>query len=195
MQPQTGDILLFRGDVHNAIDKLIMDVTNSIYSHCAIVVKDPWWGDLKKGLYVIQADGDPVRSAESDIDVRGVTLSLLKDSIQGRNVDIRRIANVKYNSNFFKKFEEIHSVVHNLPYDSSVLDWIKVGLSNFGFSCFNIRHNNNFWCSALVGYFYTRLKWLPVTTNWSNMTPQDIATCETVSPVVLGDIEIFNMKK
>ena len=194
MEPQTGDILLFRGDNNSAIDKLIMDVTNSVYSHCAIVVKDPWWGDLNKGLYIIQADMNPIESVESNIDVRGVSLSLLQDSIQGCNVDIRRISNVKYNSQFFKSFEKIHSVVHNLPYDSSIIDWIKVGLSNFGFSCFNNRHTNNFWCSALVGYFYTQLKWLPSKTNWSNMTPQDIATCQTVFPIVLSDIEIFHMK-
>lgn len=194
MQPQTGDILLFRGN-NNAVDNLIMSVTNSVYSHCAIVVKDPWWGNIKKGLYVIQADMNPIKSVESNVEIRGVTLSLLKDSIQDYNVDIRRVSNVKYNSKFFKTFEKIHSTVHNLPYDTSYFDWLKVGLSNLGFSCFNNRHNNNFWCSALVGYFYTQMNWLPQSTNWSNMTPEDIANCQTVSPIVLNNIEIFHMKK
>jgi len=56
MNASTGDILLFRGDPSSKLDKLIMDVTHSVYSHAALCIKDPWWGDLPAGTYIIQSE-------------------------------------------------------------------------------------------------------------------------------------------
>ncbi len=194
MQVQTGDILFVRGEENSAIDEIIMSVTHSPYSHVAMVVVDPWWDSNLKGTYVIQSDMMATRSSESGENVAGVSLSPMSD-LHNAKVDIRRLSGVSRTTDQFRQhFTRVHAQVHNVPYDTSILDWVWGGLSHLGFTCFrNTRHSTDFWCSALVSYIYVQMGWLPETVNWSNMAPQDLVTCETVQPAVLGPIEMFQL--
>ena len=35
---------------------------------------------------------------------------------------------------------------------------------------------DRFWCSALVGYFWVQLGFLPETTDWSTLRPSDLSS-------------------
>ena len=192
MNASTGDILLFRGDPSSKLDKLIMDVTHSVYSHAALCIKDPWWGDLPAGTYIIQSERTPVDAVEQGERRPGVSMMLLDDGVEGCKVDIRRIS-VKKNEAFKQQLAMVHARVHNIPYDTSYWHWAVAGMRAMGLRCFDIpRHEDTLWCSALVAYIYTELGWLPPTTNWSVMSPQDLAVCDNVvPPASLGPVEIF----
>ena len=193
-QLDTGDILLFKGSPKSIISK----VTDSPYTHAAIVVKDPWWGNLKKGLYVIQSlDSKPdYKDVETNTYRSGVQMEKLKVAIGDRDVDIRHIFGVKRNNKFKKLFKRIHMDTFLKPYDKKCIDWFTVGVSNlFCKNCKVLRHSNNFWCSALVGYFYTKLGWLPSYTDWSNLSPGDLANIRTNPPFMLGRITPLKVGK
>tara|TARA_Y100000768_G_scaffold34606_1_gene22624 strand:- start:246 stop:821 length:576 start_codon:yes stop_codon:yes gene_type:complete len=180
----TGDYLLFRGDGNDKwYDTLIEDVTDSPYIHAAMVLRDPNFYDFSaNGLYAIETDGD---TGETHI----VTLD---EILYGRTwVDVRRWQNVSYNNLFLGKLHEFYDLVDKKPYDRWPCDWLKVGLWNLGFKCFGKvkRHENNFWCSALVAFGATKLGLLPKITDWSNMSPADLARQRIEHPFVLGDIE------
>ena len=54
---------------------------------------------------------------------------------------------------FYKKIIEIHSAVHNIPYDLNPVDWIKGALQlNIG----NTQKENTYWCSALVTFVFVK---------------------------------------
>lgn len=170
---KTGDLLFFKGDKKSLIDDLIMDVSRSPYSHIAIVIVNPPWDKNLKGPYLLQSTSGYKYSDEDRKEEKGVTLSSLPDNLDG--VDIRRFDGTMD----AKQLTKVHDKVHHLPYDSNWLDWIYAGLSHLGFRRFqNNRHDNNFWCSALVAFVYVKMGILPEKTNWSNLAPGDLATME-----------------
>ena len=191
----TGDILLFKSNSKSIISK----VTHSPYTHAAIVVKDPWWSDLDKGLYVIQSLSNipDYRDVETNNYKSGVQMEKLETVIRDREVDVRYIYGVNRDINFKRLFQTIYFRSFNKPYDRNIIDWIKVGISNLVCkSCRVRRHSNNFWCSALVGYFYTELGWLSQRTDWSNLSPGDLSKITAKKPYVLGrvvQLKIGNM--
>ena len=191
----TGDILLLKSNNKSIISK----VTHSPYTHAAIVVKDPWWSDLEKGLYVIQSLSNipDYKDVETNNYKSGVQMEKLETVIRDREVDVRYIYGVNRDINFKRLFQTIYFRSFNKPYDRNMFDWINVGISNlFCKSCRVRRHSNNFWCSALVGYFYTELGWLPRNTDWSNLSPADLSKITTKEPYILGrvvQLKIGNM--
>lgn len=180
----TGDFLLFRGDSNDKwYDTLIEDITASPYEHCAMIIKDPTFHDFNgTGLYAIETDND---TGETQI----VTLD---EILIGRTwVDVRCWLNVDYNYLFMNKLQTFYTDVEKKPYDFWPCDWLVAGLWNLGCRCLGKvhRHENNFWCSALVAYGAIKLGLLPKTTNWSNMSPGDLSRLNIQFPYVLGDIE------
>jgi cell wall-associated NlpC family hydrolase len=168
---KTGDLLFFKGDKKSLIDDLIMDVSHSPYSHIGMIIVNPPWDKNLKGPYLLQSSSNYTYSDEDRKEEKGVTLSSLPDNLNG--VNIRRYDGVMD----AEKLTNVHDEVHHLPYDTSWWDWIVAGLSHLGFQSFhNDRHDNNFWCSALVAFVYVKMGILPEKTNWSNLAPGDLAT-------------------
>ncbi len=64
MSLSTGDLVFFYGDTHWKIDKLIMDVTDSPYSHVGVIVKDPPWDTHLKGTFLLQSSSNDNDAAE-----------------------------------------------------------------------------------------------------------------------------------
>ena len=156
----TGDILLFKSRNKSIISK----VTHSPYTHAAIVVKDPWWCNLEKGLYCIQSLGNipDYKDIETNTCKSGVQMEKLETVIKNREVDVRYIYGVERNNKFKKLFQRIHFRSFNKPYDNNILDWIKVGISNlFCRRCRVNRHDNNFWCSSFSWLFLYRIRMVP----------------------------------
>ena len=77
------------------------------------------------------------------------------------------------NVDFYNKLEEAHSIVHNRTYDTNIIDWIKAAFDlNFG----NTQRLNEFWCSAMVAFIYTKLGFLPEDTPWTLISPSDLSS-------------------
>ena len=66
---------------------------------------------------------------------------------------------------------EIHNVVYDKPYDILPGDWVEA----FEQKDINPQKTNRFWCSALVGYIYTKCGVLDSNTDWSIMTPNNLS--------------------
>ena len=157
----TGDLIFFRGNKKSLIDEVIMDVSDSPYSHVGMIIVDPIWDKTLKGPYLLQSASGYSYSEEDREEEKGVTLTSVPENLDG--VDIRRYKG-KMNMEMLKK---VHDEVHHQPYDTNVWDWIKAGLSHLGFSRWiqNERHDNNFWCSALVAFVYVKMGILPEKTR------------------------------
>ena len=68
--------------------------------------------------------------------------------------------------------DQIHSDLHNLPYDTDPIDWIK---AKFNIELGNLQKTDTFWCSALVAYSYVKLGFLNEDIPWTIITPQDFS--------------------
>ena len=67
--------------------------------------------------------------------------------------------------------QDIHSVVYDKPYDIVPKDWIEAFFKKDD----HPQKTDRFWCSALVGYIYTRVGVLTPETDWSMLTPNDFS--------------------
>ena len=194
-QLKTGDIILCHGDSgDDMIDKIIEDVTHSPYVHAAIVIKDPWWLNLK-GLFVLQSNRGP----NSYLDVinkknSGVTLNRLNEFLSGRQyVCIRSLKNLTLNDKNKEKFINTFNFVHGKPYDKNICHWFFTGLGSF-FKCKCLSNNmvpkndDEFWCSALVFYFYEEMNWSDENIDWSCQTPDDLTRLTVNKPLELGEV-------
>lgn len=172
---QTGDLIFFRGDRKYPMDRLIMDFTGSKYTHVGMIIQNPSWM-TEKGLFCLQSNSHKQTAAEQQDRHSGVVLTPLSEMGQ---FDVRHLTTVRDKA-FYNRLEKVHAMVHNLPYDYSVMDWIRSGLYAIGLHWFSTpRHTNNFWCSALCAFVYNELG-LFDDIDWSNQTPGDLATTDSV---------------
>lgn len=186
-QFKTGDLLLFSHKdnyssccncLFTCFTNLIKCCTKSKYSHSAIVIEG---SDLKKlgifldpsvsneSYYVLQSSYESFPDAENNeykLGVEIVSLTKLFNTYQGK-IFWRHIT-CQRDKQFYKKFAEAHSVVHNRPYDTNIIDWIKAA---FQIKVGNIHKLNEFWCSALVAYVYTKLGFFDEKTDWTLISP------------------------
>tara|TARA_B110000008_G_C16897964_1_gene535550 strand:+ start:769 stop:1344 length:576 start_codon:yes stop_codon:yes gene_type:complete len=183
----TGDLVFFYGDPNCEIDKLIMDVTNSPYSHIGIIVKNPRWNSELKGTFLLQSSSSKNDAAEQKDKQSGVVLTPFSE-YKGCKLDVRRLTIKQRDDAFWNKFSEIHARVHNHPYDVSWWNWLMAGLSHLGIHKVEpAPHTTTFWCSALCAYVYVEMGWLDSTIDWSNMAPSDLVSVSiqngTLSPI------------
>ena len=179
----TGDILLYEhvntydkfGDyVFNFIDGAIKYFTNSKYTHCSMIIKNPPWNKELKGLYIIESSFENFPDAEDHEIKCGVELIPLDKVLSEKTnlLYVRKLHCVK-NEEFYEKLIQAHSVVHNRPYDLIITDWIKVGL---GIKGGNVRREKTFWCSALVSFLYYSLGLLDKDIPWTTISPKQLGT-------------------
>lgn len=179
---QTGDILLFEHEndyssitkiFFTLVSKVIRLFTKSKYSHTAIIVKDPMFFK-KKGLYIMESSVENKKDVENNQYKIGVQLQDFRQMISNWKGHVYwRQLKCKRDLQFNIRFSEIHSLVHNRPYDLIPTDWVKAGLHlKFG----NIKRFKTFWCSALVAFIYNKLGLLPQSIGWSVVTPEQFGT-------------------
>ena len=190
---KTGDILLCRGDSgDDMIDKVIEDFTHSPYIHVGMIIKDPWWLNLK-GTFVYQSNRGP--NGYPDVInpklIKGVTLNHLTDFLNGRQyVEVRSLSSIKWNQNNKDTFQKIFEETYNKPYDMKICEWICVGIGSFfKCECFSNaiipKETDTFWCSSLVAYIYSKMHWIDSDVNWSSQTPDDLSKIEVIYPAIL----------
>ncbi len=159
----TGDIILFKGEFWYS--KLIEYFGRSQYSHVGFVLRDPPFLDTK-GLYLLHSSNEAFPDFEDKTTKFGVRIDKLEDIIKydGKNCKIySRHINFERTEEFYKNLTDIHSQIHNKPYDIKLQDWIIAKLLVDGFEIKSLekwcggQRTNTFWCSALVCYLYFRL--------------------------------------
>ena len=180
---QTGDILLFThypsykgiGSVITTLfTYMICYFTDSKYSHAAIVVRDPQFTTPPlKGLYVLESNFESFPDVEDKKLKIGVELVKLEDVVKRHSGDIYwRKLECKRDDEFFCELKDIHSIIHNSSYNFIPQDWIDAAVGNSR----NKKRINTFWCSALVAYIYTFWRFLPKSTAWTLITPEQLGT-------------------
>ena len=195
---QTGDIILCHGynpkGLDPGIDGVIEFFTHSPWEHAGIIIRDPWWSNLKKGLYIYQSGDGP--NCYKDVlngKISGVTLNYFDDFMCNRqHIYVRHINGPVWSENNKALFLNAFNKSHGEPYDTNCCSWFCAGINSFFFcklcNCCIPRTSNTFWCSALVGYMYTEMGWIDKHTDWSSLTPEDLTKIKMEKPYVLGDI-------
>ena len=173
---KTGDILLYNnhsGGWFGTFTNLIKWGTHSNYTHVALVLKDPTFINSNlRGLYVWESTYDGHKDPQDGKVKFGVKLTPLHESLafEDRSVFLRRLSCPEGTFNE-KTLKEVHKVVYDKPYDVVLRDWIE--------AFFQVddspQKTDRFWCSALVGYIYTKCGILSENTDWSKLRPCDFS--------------------
>ena len=178
----TGDIILFSGSVcgtkkcfSHFLSCVIKTCTQSKYSHCGIVIKNPLCTpEPLDGLYILESTGlENIPDATDNKIKFGVQLRKLDEVIDNydgkvywRQVDCDR------NQTFYKKLATAYSVVYNKPYDLG-FEYIK---ALFELDVGSLQNKKTFVCSALVAFILVSLGLLPSDTKWSIVTPKELSS-------------------
>jgi hypothetical protein len=177
---KTGDIILFN-TTSGWFAKMVEYFTNSLYSHVGMIVKDPEFTEKPLvGLYFWESSREVFPDAEDNEIKLGVEIVDLEKILQhNTNLYYRKLVLEDGFELDHKKLAEIHKVAHNKPYDYNILDWILAWFK----TDITSQKTDRFWCSALVGYIYTKLGLLPEDTDWSILTPKDFSTEKSGFPL------------
>ena len=176
---KTGDLLLFNDQTtgaFGAFTKMIKWGTHSNYSHTAVILRDPSFiHPSLKGLYVWESSKEDKPDPQDGKKKIGVQITPIDEVFSpykrtGGHVYYRK---VESQENLFtdEKLKEVHKVVYNKPYDILPTDWVEA----FEQKDPNPQKTSRFWCSALVGYIYTKCGVLDSNTDWSIMTPNNLS--------------------
>ena len=168
----TGDILLFSNN-KTLFERAIQFFTHSLYTHVAMVVKDP---PGFPGLHIIESSREPMPDEINNRKVFGVQMQPLEAALKtnGENVVVRKLMiNRKVKQNFTKKVFDIVQKIYAKPYDINLLDWLRAELRVLDPKLIWEQQEHSFWCSALVAYIYVQLNFLPKTLPWTLISPDE----------------------
>lgn len=173
MDLNTGDLLLFCNS-DGWLTQLIRYGTHSDYTHVAMILKDPQFlHPALKGTYVWESgwEGKPdPQDGETKLGVQITPLKEFIDSCSGKNIYVRKLMKPD-NKMDVETLRKVHEVVYNKPYDIVPVDWVEA----FFKEDTDPQKTNRFWCSALVGYIYTKCGILEDNTDWSVLVPNDFS--------------------
>ena len=179
---KTGDILLCGSGPRESwplswFSYLIKMYTHSPYSHIAMVLIDPSFiHPALKGVFVWESSNGSTPDPQDNKKKLGVRITPLADflheyQMQGGSVVVRPVSCPPDTFNP-QILETIHTDVYGKPYDLYLKDWLKALIP--------IGENSEptisrFWCSALIGYIYTKCGILDSFTSWSFLRPADFS--------------------
>lgn len=179
---KTGDLILFSGS-ESILSKIVQYFTNSSYSHIGMIVKDPCFTSPPlKGIYLWESGFEDFEDSEDGELKLGVQISDFNKVVKEANSNSTKLYVRKLNHNIIivsNKLDNIHNVVHNKPYDIVPRDWIEALKRKDD----DPQKTDRFWCSALVGYIYTKLGFLPKDTDWSILRPSDFSYTYNLSNI------------
>jgi hypothetical protein len=174
---KTGDLLLCDDLAYGSwglFSWLIKFVTKSDFSHVGMIVKDPDFTETPlKGTFVRTSGISNVPDPEDKTKKFGVQFIPFDHFIQtyGGKIFLRKIefehAEEYYSIFDTNKLKQIHQVVYDKPYDVVITDWIEAFCKKDP----NPQKTSRFFCSALIGYIYTKLNLLDNNTDWSIISP------------------------
>lgn len=176
---KTGDILLFDytgTGYFGFISSAIRYFTHSNISHVAMVLRDPVYIDPKlEGVYLWESTYEGTPDPQDGKVKLGVQITPLEEVLNGYQGKIyKRSAECPENWFNAEKLMEIHRVVYDKPYDLVPTDWLEALLRED----LDPQKVSRFWCSAFVGYIYTKCGILVQDTDWSILRPSDFTESE-----------------
>ena len=193
---KTGDLILFNG--HDGwlkyFSSMIKYATHSNYSHIGMILKDPIFiSPFLKGLYVWESGWEGMPDPQDNNLKLGVQITPLKeiiDNYKSSKIFIRKL-NCKKLMFFDYNLKLIHDIVYNKPYDVVPKDWIEA-LFNYDNEP---QKTDRFWCSALVGYIYTKCGILDNSTDWTILRPSDFSLSDENLNFINGNkLENFEIR-
>jgi|TARA_B110000971_G_scaffold221752_1_gene270376 hypothetical protein len=176
---QTGDILLYNSKYWYS--RLIEMATGSLFSHIAIILRDPTFINTKlKGLYILESSYEDIPDSNTGKKVWGVQIIPLqhvldeyKNSYIG-NLYYRKLEADK-SPKFYTTLTECINHVEGDKYDLNPIDWMK---AKYNIQLGDIHKDTTFWCSALVGYVYCCLGYIDKNTPWTILPPKKFSHYE-----------------
>jgi hypothetical protein len=175
---KTGDLLLFNDNssgLFGWFTKMIKWGSHSNYSHIAMVLKDPTFLDKKlEGLYIWESSWEKNPDPQDNKHKLGVQITPIQevlDAYTDGHVYVRKINTWEFNPFSDYNLKNIHDVVYKKPYDICPVDWVEAFLKKD----LNPQKTSRFFCSALVGYIYTKCDILIAETDWSILAPNDFS--------------------
>jgi len=156
------DIILFRGE-SCVYSYLIEWLTWSRFSHVGIILKDPIYINPKLiGTYLL----------ESGLEyINGVQITDWNSIYSGYTGEIWKRSLNPYEEKVViqELLTKVHDVIHNKPYDTKILDLIRIGIEKKWGNC---REKNRFVCSALITFILVSLELLDSKTEWDLIQPR-----------------------
>ena len=173
---KTGDVLLCNytgGGPLGWFASAIKRFTESEFSHCAVVLKNPTFLPLPNGLYVWESSYDGKPDPQDDRVKLGVKVTPYAEFHKEYTTNSQLFVKKLYTEQEITQeaLKDIHTVVYNKPYDIVPKDWYQAYKREDS----SPQKTSRFWCSAFVGYVYTKLGFYPPSTDWSMLRPSDIA--------------------
>lgn len=170
---QTGDLLLYTST--HWYSRAIEWASNSKYSHISFILRDPTYIDPSlKGLYILESSKEQIPDAVTGKMVYGVQVVPLQPILnQYKNtycgyLYYRKLSCQK-DAEFYNKILTSFNKVEGKPYDLNPIDWIK---ADIGSQEGKTQKTNTFWCSALIGYLYSKLGFLDENIPWTLLAPR-----------------------
>ena len=176
---KTGDLLLLDfegGGIFGFFTSIIKYFTKSKYSHIVMVLKDPTFiHPSLKGYYVWESSYNGTPDPQDGKIKIGVQITPFEEifnhySKEGGQIYVRSISAIPdtFNNDILT---EIHNTVYDKPYDIKPTDWIE-GLFRKDQHPQKI---DRFWCSALIGYIYSKCGIIDKSIDWSILRPSDFS--------------------
>ena len=175
---KTGDILLFdetsKSIFMKGFEWIIKNGTNSVYSHVAVVLRDPTFiHPSLKGLYIWESSWEGKPDPQDGIEKLGVQITPFYEFLKHYmgKIYVRRLLKGEQQITD-ERLNKIHDVVYKKPYDLHIKDWINAWVQHDD----DPQKTNCFWCSALVAFILVGLGFLPDKTDWSIARPCDLSS-------------------
>jgi len=174
---KTGDLIFFTGHTQGWLkyfSSLIEYTTHSNYSHIGMILKDPTFlSPSLKGTYVWESGWEGEYDPQDNKIKLGVQITPLREILENFSNSKAIIRKINCPPLTFtdEKLREIHTTVYDKPYDVIPKDWIQAFFRKDG----EPQKTDRFWCSALVGYIYTKCGILKSDTDWSILRPSDFS--------------------
>ena len=174
---KTGDLILFTGHTKGWLkyfSSMIEFATHSNFSHVGMIVKDPKFiSPSLKGTYVWESGWEGEKDPQDGKIKLGVQLTPIHEILENFKSSKIIIRKNNFPENTFTddKLTEIHNTVYDKPYDIIPKDWVEALFRKDG----EPQKTDRFWCSALIGYIYTKCGILKDDTDWSILRPSDFS--------------------
>lgn len=167
----TGDLVLFacKNSEWTLFDSMIRFFTGSSYVHAGMILVDPPFHKVSKGIYLWESGWESSPDPQNGLRRLGVRITpISKIDISSSHIYIRKCT---------KKIKEselisVNTDVYLKPYDLCLSDWLLASLRLDK----KPQKTDRFWCSAFVAFVLTRIGFLEYTTDWSIVRPCDLSS-------------------
>jgi hypothetical protein len=183
---KTGDLILY--DTRFWYSRLIEYFSNSIYSHVALVIKNPTWlsPNLLEEFYLIESGGevfDDAITGKKKFGVQTISLRIVYEQYLTGNYGklyIRNISTDLQLKMIEDRIKTAYDKVNNDIYDLNPIDWLRA-YYDMNKSIDEIVINkdtekvNTFTCSAFIAYIFVEIDFLDKNIPWSILAPCDFS--------------------